>query len=53
MIFKLLIFKSIYGGDPRSDPTSKAFELYNEGVKMGCWGLFATSIVTAASASNF
>ncbi len=44
--------KSIYGGDPQSDPTSRTFELYDEGVKMGCWGLVGASIVSAASASN-
>lgn len=31
-------------------PGSTAFEAYNQGVKMGCWGLVCSSIVSAISA---
>lgn len=50
LFFTDFVAQTIYGGHPSSEPGSKLFILYDEGVKMGCWGLVCASLVSAFSA---
>ena len=45
--------QTIYEGNPTSLPGTTSFQLYDKGVKIGCWGLACCSIVSAVSAGFY
>ncbi|CAF1016480.1 unnamed protein product, partial [Brachionus calyciflorus] len=50
LFFTDFIGQSIYNGNASAPLNSTSFEMYNDGVKMGCWCLLTYSIMSAISA---
>ncbi|XP_063707708.1 proton-associated sugar transporter A-like, partial [Culicoides brevitarsis] len=44
LYFTDFVGEAVFGGDPKAPPGSVSYELYQEGVRFGCWGMAMYSL---------